>query len=174
MIFPGGSACKESTYNMGELGSIPGLGQFPRGGNGNPPQYSCRGNPMDRGTTVHGVARVGHDLASKPPPPSVTEMWGVTVWFESSKMLFVKEHGSDLTFWPTACDCNGRSQECYFDPELYRSTGHGGHCTSCQDNTDGPHLKGKQRTLLSFWVAMGISWSPLCAIKGVKPPVVFG
>ncbi|XP_011359503.1 laminin subunit gamma-1 isoform X1 [Pteropus vampyrus] len=35
------------------------------------------------------------------------------------------------------CDCNGRSQECYFDPELYRSTGHGGHCTNCQDNTDG-------------------------------------
>ncbi|XP_016001055.2 laminin subunit gamma-1 [Rousettus aegyptiacus] len=35
------------------------------------------------------------------------------------------------------CDCNGRSQECYFDPELYRATGHGGHCTSCRDNTDG-------------------------------------
>ncbi|EDL39441.1 laminin, gamma 1, isoform CRA_a [Mus musculus] len=35
------------------------------------------------------------------------------------------------------CDCNGRSQECYFDPELYRSTGHGGHCTNCRDNTDG-------------------------------------
>ena len=129
-----GSAC-----NSGDTGSIPGLGRSPGGGNGNPPQYSCWGNPMDRGTTVHGVARVGHDLASKPspPPPSVTEMWGVTVWFESSKVLFVKEHGSDLTFWPTACDCNGRSQECYFDPELYRSTGHGGHCTSCQDNTDG-------------------------------------
>uniref|UniRef100_A0A8C6GKJ4 Laminin subunit gamma-1 n=1 Tax=Mus spicilegus TaxID=10103 RepID=A0A8C6GKJ4_MUSSI len=35
------------------------------------------------------------------------------------------------------CDCNGRSQECYFDSELYRSTGHGGHCTNCRDNTDG-------------------------------------
>ncbi|XP_023387000.1 laminin subunit gamma-1 isoform X2 [Pteropus vampyrus] len=59
--------------------------------------------------------------------------------FESCKTLFVKEHGSDLTpvFRLTACDCNGRSQECYFDPELYRSTGHGGHCTNCQDNTDG-------------------------------------
>ncbi|KAM9326705.1 laminin subunit gamma-1 [Gastrophryne carolinensis] len=39
------------------------------------------------------------------------------------------------------CNCNGRSQECYFDPELYRSTGHGGHCTGCSDNTDGPNCE---------------------------------
>ncbi|XP_012861133.1 laminin subunit gamma-1 [Echinops telfairi] len=39
------------------------------------------------------------------------------------------------------CDCNGRSQECSFDPELYRSTGHGGHCTNCQDNTDGANCE---------------------------------
>ena len=40
-------------------------------GNGNPLQYSCLENPMDRGAwqaIVHGVARVGHDLATKPPP----------------------------------------------------------------------------------------------------------
>ena len=43
--------------------------------------------------------------------------------------------------WLTACNCNGRAQECYFDPELYRSTGHGGHCTNCQDNTDGPNCE---------------------------------
>ncbi|XP_018430707.1 PREDICTED: laminin subunit gamma-1 [Nanorana parkeri] len=39
------------------------------------------------------------------------------------------------------CTCNGRAQECYFDPELYRSTGHGGHCTGCSDNTDGPNCE---------------------------------
>ncbi|XP_053805918.1 laminin subunit gamma-1 [Vidua chalybeata] len=39
------------------------------------------------------------------------------------------------------CDCNGRSQECYFDPELYRATGHGGHCTACAGNTDGPRCE---------------------------------
>jgi len=41
-------------------------------GNGNPLPYSCLENPTDRGVwraTVHGVARVGHDLATKPPPP---------------------------------------------------------------------------------------------------------
>ena len=48
-------------------GSIPGLGRFPGGGHGNPLQYSCLKNHMDRGTwqaTVHGVTKVGHDLAT--------------------------------------------------------------------------------------------------------------
>ena len=42
-------------------------------GNGNPLQYSCLENPMDRGAwwaTAHGVARVGHNLVTEPPPPS--------------------------------------------------------------------------------------------------------
>ena len=54
---PGGSEGKESTCNVGDLGLIPGLGRSPRGGHGNPLQYSCLENPMDRGTwraTVRG------------------------------------------------------------------------------------------------------------------------
>ena len=47
--FPGGSVNKESTRNAGDLGSIPGSGRSPGEGNGNPFQYSCLGNPMDRG-----------------------------------------------------------------------------------------------------------------------------
>ncbi|CAM5163729.1 unnamed protein product [Eretmochelys imbricata] len=39
------------------------------------------------------------------------------------------------------CNCSGRSVECFYDRELYRSTGHGGHCLNCQDNTDGPHCE---------------------------------
>ena len=61
--FPGGSDSKESAYNVGDLGSIPGLGRSPGEGNGNPLQFSGLENPLDRGAwraTVRGV-RVGHD-----------------------------------------------------------------------------------------------------------------
>ena len=40
---------KVSAYNVGDLGLIPGLGRSPGEGNGNPLQYSCLENPMDRG-----------------------------------------------------------------------------------------------------------------------------
>ena len=49
MGFPGGSDGKESACNAGDMGSIPGLGRSPGGGNGNPLQYSRLKNPMDRG-----------------------------------------------------------------------------------------------------------------------------
>ena len=58
--FPGGSDSKASVYNTGDPGSIPGLGRSPGEGNGNPLQYSCLENPMDRGAwwaTVHGIAK---------------------------------------------------------------------------------------------------------------------
>ena len=58
--FPGDSEGEESTYSGGDLGLIPGLGRSPGEGNGDPLQYSCLGNPMDRRTwrtTVHEVAK---------------------------------------------------------------------------------------------------------------------
>ena len=57
--------------NEGDAGLNTGSGRSSKGGNGNPLQYSCLENPMDRGAwqaTVHGVTRVRHDLATKPPP----------------------------------------------------------------------------------------------------------
>ena len=60
MGFPGGSEVKASACNVGDLGSIPGLGKSSGEGNGNPFQYSCLENPMDGGAwwaTVHGVAK---------------------------------------------------------------------------------------------------------------------
>ena len=60
MGFPGDSDSKESACNVGDLGLIPGLGGSPGEGNGNPLQYSCLENPIDRGAwraTVHGVAK---------------------------------------------------------------------------------------------------------------------
>ena len=47
--FPGGSDGKASVYNAGDLGSIPGSGRSPGEGNGNPLQYYCLENPVDRG-----------------------------------------------------------------------------------------------------------------------------
>ena len=47
--FPGGSVVKNLLVNAGDAGLIPGLGRSPGEGNGNPLQYSCLENPMDRG-----------------------------------------------------------------------------------------------------------------------------
>jgi len=58
--FPGGSGDKESACNAGDPGLIPGLGRSPGEGNGNLLQYSCLGNPMDRGAwqaKVQGVTQ---------------------------------------------------------------------------------------------------------------------
>ena len=58
--FPAGSDCKESACQAGDLGLIPGSGRSPGEGNGNPLQYSCLENSMDKGAwwaTVHGVTK---------------------------------------------------------------------------------------------------------------------
>ena len=58
--FLGGSVVKNPSVNAGDVSSIPGAWRSPRKGNGNPPQHSCLGNPMDRGAwqaIVHGVAK---------------------------------------------------------------------------------------------------------------------
>ena len=61
-----GGRCKRRRFDL-----FPGLGRFSGGGNGNPLQYRCLENPMDRGVwqaTVYEFARVGHDLATKSSP----------------------------------------------------------------------------------------------------------
>ena len=58
--FPGGSVVKNHPVNVGDTGSIPGSGRSPGEGNGSPFQYSCLGNPMDRGAwqaIAHGVTK---------------------------------------------------------------------------------------------------------------------
>ena len=65
--FPGGSVVKNLSANAGDvrdMGLIPGLGRSLEEGNGNPLQYFCLGNPMDRGTwwaTVHVVQELDTD-----------------------------------------------------------------------------------------------------------------
>ena len=71
--FSGSSISKKFAYSAGDLGSIPGSGRYPGEGNGNPLPYSCLENLMDRRAwqaIVFGVARAGHDLMTKPPPPA--------------------------------------------------------------------------------------------------------
>ena len=66
--FPGSSMVKNPPPNTGDVGLIPGERKSPGEGNGNPLQYSCLGNHMDRGAwqpIVHGVARVRYDLVTK-------------------------------------------------------------------------------------------------------------
>ena len=58
--FPDGLVVKNLPASSGHMGSIPGLGRSPGGGNGNRLQYSCLGNPRDRGAwwaIVHRVAK---------------------------------------------------------------------------------------------------------------------
>ena len=60
VVFPSSSVRKETTYNAGDVCSIPGLGRFSREGNGNLLQYACLGRLMERGTrwsTVHWVTK---------------------------------------------------------------------------------------------------------------------
>ena len=60
LSFPGGSDSKASARKTGDLSSIPWSGRSPGEGNGNPLQYSCLENPMDRGAwwaAVHGVVK---------------------------------------------------------------------------------------------------------------------
>ena len=64
---PFSSDGKVPACNVGDLGSIPGLGRSPGEENGNPLQYSCLENPMVRGawwTTVHGVAKSQTQLSN--------------------------------------------------------------------------------------------------------------
>ena len=78
---PGGSDGKVSAYNVGDPGSIPGSGRSSGEGNGNPLQYSCLENPMDRGAwwaTVHGVAK------------SQTRLSNFTFFWASQVALLVK------------------------------------------------------------------------------------
>ena len=75
LVFPGGSDGKESVCHAGDPGWIPGLGRSPGEGDGNPFQYSCLENPMDRGAgwaTVHGVTKSQTQLMK---PSSFLGLW---------------------------------------------------------------------------------------------------
>ena len=83
-------AVQETACNVGDPGSIPGSGRSPGEGNGHPLHYSCLENSMDKGArraTVRGVARFGHDLATRPP---LSVQWDqLATFFEEQKMMML-------------------------------------------------------------------------------------
>ena len=92
--FPEGSDDKESACSAGDPGLIPGSGRSPGEGTGNPLQYSCLENPMDRGACglqFMGLQRVRHDWATNPfTLYHLLPLYSLT--FSITKYLFVWLH----------------------------------------------------------------------------------
>ena len=76
--FPAGSVVKNPLANARDLGSIPGLGRSSGEGNGNPLQYSCLGNPRDRGAwreIAHGVTKSQTSLSNSTTTTLINRNW---------------------------------------------------------------------------------------------------
>jgi len=134
MGFPHSSVGKKSTCNAGDPGSIPGSGRPPGEGNGNPLEYSCLENLMDRGAwwaTVHGVERVGYDLVTKLLPMKVKDK-GIPLELPGHSPGIEKQGTSVLAHWGHSFKAQGRSS-------LEASLGY-----------LGSFLSGRGETVLSF------------------------
>ena len=111
--FPVGSEDKASACNAGDPGLIPGLGRSPGEGNGNPLQYSCLENPMDRGAwraTVHGVTKSWTQLSNFTHTYFPTATMAAK-FSNSFKML--RENSCQLEFCTAAAAAAGTSlQSC--------------------------------------------------------------
>ena len=104
--FPGGSAGKEPACNVGDSGSIPGSGISPGEGNGNPLQYSCLENPLNRRAwwaTVHGVAKSQTQLSNKHNTirQSQTNFLQMEKVDYSSSSLLLQMYSGESTCWET-------------------------------------------------------------------------
>ena len=101
LSFPGGSEDKASACSAGDLGSIPGLGRSPGEGNGNPLQYSCLENPMDRGAwraTVHGVAKSRTRLSNFTLLSNLGKLRGM-ISFSKQPLISVTNRYKSMPSW---------------------------------------------------------------------------
>ena len=84
MGFPGGSDSKESAWNAGDTGLMPGSGRYPGGGNDNPLWYSCLKNSMDKGACglqFMGLQRVRHNWVTNTTTLQIFCSWNKDVLF---------------------------------------------------------------------------------------------
>ena len=107
--FPRDTSGKESAWQWRDVGLIPGLGRPPGAGNGNPIQYSCLENSMDRGawqaTQSTGPRRVGHDWATKHTDKNPEEFRELNNLPEvTSRTKICNEFSSVTQSCPTLCD----------------------------------------------------------------------
>ena len=123
MGFPGGLVVKNPPANAGNTGSNPGSGRSPGGGNGNPLQYSCLENPMDRGAwwaTVHGIARVRHDIVQQLSSNNCilfyTSQYCTIVIFDNLKQNKQKTSMWDFPSGPVAKTVGSQNSGHGFDP----------------------------------------------------------
>ena len=137
-----------SCWYPGDAGAVPRSGRSPGGGNGNPLQCSCLGNPIDIEAwwvTVHGIIRVGHNLVTKPPTSdfkksqwrkkfclenkevnkcSFVQKWGIVeLWVIPFPFLFfnfVHDLSNKKAFIVAVCfrDSNGRKSFIHYNPEM--------------------------------------------------------
>ena len=85
MGFPGGSVIKNLPANSGDVGLVPGSDRSSGEGNGDPLQYSCLENPMDRGGLPSmGLPRIKHDLGIKEQQQQQFNKWNLLLFSSSS------------------------------------------------------------------------------------------
>ena len=97
-VYTSGAAVKNPPANAGDEGLIPGSGRYPEEENGNPLQYSCVGNPTDRGAwraTVHGVAESWRRLCDWEPTYTHPLTFGLP--FHPSPPTPLGHHGTPST-----------------------------------------------------------------------------
>ena len=147
--FPGDTAVKsppavkKAACNAEDMVSLPGSGRSPGEGNGNPLQYFCLGNPMDRGACWPmdlGVARVGHNLVTKLPPKF--QGYGV---MKKTTVIYV----------PRRYNCCCLLFSCYIVSESFATPWIVGHPVDCRPPSSSVHRISQERIL--EWIAISFS-----------------
>ena len=131
-IYPG-SVVKNLPVNAGCQCLIPGSGKSPGEGNGNPLQYSCLGNPTDRGSwwvTVHGVTK-GSDSIEMTKQQQQVKVKGSNHWCCSPNISMIASHFTDSLMFRTFKEANVRSH--VQARKLVHVTGV--HCHVCASST---------------------------------------